>query len=167
MFDREVEQLSFGTDDGTTVKILSHGLGIESRRHYHNSEIGPRPLQAFQQCQREIAFKVALMEFVEHDCSHALQGRIGNQTAGQYALGDKSQPRAWAYRFFKPDLVADCLADLFAELPRDSTRRQPRRDPARFEYNYFAPHDPQKRGRHSGCLPRTRSGHDHKVLVQL
>ena len=162
----EVEQFPFGTDDGTTVKILRHGFGIESRRHDDDSQIGPRPLQAFQQRQREIAFEVALMEFIEHHCSHALQGWIGKQTPGEYAFSDKSQARARANRFFKPDLVSDRLADRFAEFPCDSTRRQSRRDPARLEHNHFTAHDPKQRGRHPGRLPRTRSGHDHKVRVQ-
>ena len=136
--DRKLEQLSLGAHDGATAKILRNRIGIEGRRHHHNSQIGPRPLQALQQCQREIAFKVALMELVEHDGGHALQRWIGKQAPGQYALGDKAQARARANRFFKSDLVADGLAELFAELPCHSPRRQPCRNPARFEHNHFA-----------------------------
>ncbi len=58
---------------GQPAKILRHGIGIEGRRHDHDSQIGPRLLQAFQQCQREIAFEVALMELIQHHGSHALQ----------------------------------------------------------------------------------------------
>ena len=118
MFDRKVEQPSFGMHDGTTVKIFRHGIGIESRRHDHDSQIGPRPLQALQQCQREIAFEVALMKFIEHHSRHPLQERIGKQPPREYALSDESQPRARGNRFFKPDLISDSLSDRFAELPR-------------------------------------------------
>ena len=73
MLDRKVEQPSFGTHDRTTVKIFRHGIGIESRRHDHDSQIGSRALQSLQQCQREIAFEVALVKFIEHHRRHALQ----------------------------------------------------------------------------------------------
>ena len=72
---------------------------------------------------------------------------VGKQAPGQYALGDKPQPRARANCFLKPDLIADSLAGLFAHLPRDSTRRQSCRNPAWFEHNHFAAHNPKQRGR--------------------
>ena len=167
MFDRKVEQPSFGVHDGATVKIFRHGIGIESRRHDHDSQIGPCPLQALQQRQREIAFEVALVKFIEHHGRHPLQERIRKQPPREYALSDESQPRATGNRFFKPDLISDSLSNWFAELPRHSTRRQPRRNPARLEYHHFAAHDTKQRGRYSSSLSRTRCGYDHKIRAQL
>ncbi len=76
MLDRKFEEGSLGSNDGTAAKIFRDGICIERCRHHHDSQIGPRLLQAFQQCQREIAFEVALMELIEHYSSHALQGWI-------------------------------------------------------------------------------------------
>ena len=72
MADREVELPPLGPQDRTTVEVLRHGTGIERRRHDHDPQIGPRLLQAFQQCQREIALQVALMELIQHHGGHAL-----------------------------------------------------------------------------------------------
>ena len=82
MPDRKLEPGSLRAHDGTIAKILRHGSGIEGRRHDHDSQIGPRPLQAFQQCQREIAFEVALMKLIQHHRSHALQSMDRKAGAG-------------------------------------------------------------------------------------
>jgi hypothetical protein len=73
VLDRKFEQGSFGSHDRTNAKILRHGIGFEGRRHDHDSQIGSRPLQAFQQCQGKVAFDVALMKLIEHNGGHALQ----------------------------------------------------------------------------------------------
>src|ERR1700730_6008394 len=167
MFDGEIEELSFGTKHWTSVEIFRDRRGIESRRHDYDSEFGPRMLQPFQQRQREIAVQVALMKFVEYDGGHALQIGIGKKSPREYALDNKSQPRARANRFFEPDLISDGLADLLAEFGCDSTRGKPGRNPTRFEHHDFTADDSQKRGRHSSRLARPRSGHDHKVGAQF
>ena len=102
-----------------------------------------------------------LVELVNHDGGHALQVRVGNQAPREYAFGHESQPRAWAARLFKPDVVSDCLANFLVEFPRDSARRHPCCDPAWFKHNHFAVHNTEQRRRDSRRLPRTWSGHDY------
>ena len=156
-----------GAQDAGVVQVRRDGRRVQRRRHHHQLEVGTAgALQAAEQREREIAFQVALVEFIQHHGRHALQRRFRKQTPGEYPLSDKSQARAWAYRFFKPDLVSDRLADRFAEFPCHSTRRQSRRYSARFEHNHFTAHDSEKRRWYSGGLPRTGSSHDHKVRAQ-
>ncbi len=45
---------------------MRHGSGIERRRHDHDAQLRPRLLQAFQQCQRQVAVQVALVELIQH-----------------------------------------------------------------------------------------------------
>ena len=68
--------------------------GVECRRHHHQLEIGPpRALQPAQQRQRQIAFQMALVEFVEHHAGHALERRVAQQAAREHAFGQKAQAR--------------------------------------------------------------------------
>src|SRR5437660_11165226 len=123
MFDREVEHPSLREHDRTITEKLRHRLGIQSRGHDENSQIWPRPLQSFQQSQREIGLEMALVKFIEHYRSHTFQRRIRKQSSRKYPFGDKAQARAWPNRFLKPDLVSDRLSHGFAEFRSNSTRR--------------------------------------------
>ena len=90
MLNREIKQLSFRTNDRTAIEISRHRLGIESRRHHYDEQIGARLLQAFEQGQRKIALEVALVEFIEDDRVDAFQVGIRKQPAREHALRDKS-----------------------------------------------------------------------------
>ena len=167
MFDRKIKQFALRPDYRTTTQIPRHRNSVESCRHYDDQQIAPRPLQSFQQCQRKIAFQMALVEFIEHHRVYAFQLRIREKAPCEHALGDKAKPRARANRFFKPNLVPDGLADRFAAFRRDSTRRQARCYPARLQHDHISAHHTQQSGRHSSGLARTRSGYDHQVRLQF
>ena len=77
MLDRKLEEPSSGSHDGTaagaaTFQVTRNRIGIEGCRHDYNSQLGPCPLQALQQCQRKIAFQMALMELIEHHGADSL-----------------------------------------------------------------------------------------------
>src|SRR5580692_7193184 len=110
---------------------------------------------------------MALVKLIEHDCRHTFQLRIGEQTAGQQALSDKSHPRARTNRLFEANLISDGFAYRFAEFRLDSTRHQARCDPARLQHDHISAHNTKQRGRHSSSLTRTRSGYDHEVRLEF
>src|SRR6266481_10187244 len=112
MPDGQIEQLSRGPQNWTFAKIMRHRIGIELGRHNNDSQIGPGLLQAFQQCQRQVAIQMALMELIQHNSVHATEAWIRKQSPGHYALRDKPEPCEWADCFFKPNLIADGFADL-------------------------------------------------------
>ena len=113
--------------------------GVQGGGHDDDLEIGPpRALQAPQQGQREIAFEMALVEFVEHHAAHARQIGVAQHAAREHALGQEAQARAGSRHFFEAHLIADCLADGLTALGCHITRRQTRGQTARFQHEHLA-----------------------------
>ena len=95
---------------------------IERRRHHDDLQIRPaRTLQPPQQRQREIAFQMPLVEFVEHHAPHALQSRVAQHAAREHALGQEAQPRTRSRYFFEAHLIADRAARRLAAFARDDS----------------------------------------------
>ena len=112
---------------------------VERRRHDDDPQIGPpRALQAPQQRQREVAFQMPLVEFVEHHAAHALQLRVAQQAAGEHALGQEAQARARTGYLLEAHLVADGLARRLAAFAGHKPRRQARGQAARLQHQHLA-----------------------------
>ena len=77
-----------------------------------------------QQGERQVGLQVPLVELVEHDGAHRLQERVGEELAGQDALGHEAEPRRSPNPPLEPDLIADL--DRPSLQPRSSATRGPR-----------------------------------------
>jgi hypothetical protein len=167
MPDRQFKQLSLRSKDRTIFEISSYRRRIERGRHHDDAHLRPGALETLQECQREIAVQVALVEFVEDNRVDALEGWIGQEPAGQNTLRDKPQSRARANPLLETDLVANRSANLFARLPRDPSCSQACRNPARLEHDDFTS-DKTENGRwNTGGLPGSRRRFDDEVARLL
>ena len=110
----------FAANHARTAQIRGDRRGIERRRHHHDAEVGPRgALEADQKGEREVAFEVALVEFVQHDTAGALQLRVAHEAAREHAFGKKAQASSGPGDFLEADLVADGRTHALAELAGD------------------------------------------------
>ena len=117
MFDRKIEQRSGRTQDRTAAKIFRYGLGIESRRHHHDSQLGRVRCSRFNNASARSLSRWRSWNSSSTTASTPFSDRIRKQPAGKHPLGNKSQPRAGPDRFFKPDLVTNGLADRLRRVP--------------------------------------------------
>jgi hypothetical protein len=163
MPDRQRKPLSLRSKDRTTFKVSSYRRRIERGRHHDNPNLPSRALEPLQEYQRKITVQVSLVELVENDRIDSPEGWICKQTAGQNALRDKSQSRAWSGLLFETDLIADRSSNLFAQLPCDPSCRHARCDPAWLERNNFAANETENGRWDAGGLSRARWRFDDKV----
>ena len=166
MLNGKLEQRSGRTQDRATGKIFRNRLGLKSRRHNHDSQLRPCPLQSLQQRQRKIALQMAFVKLVEHNSVDTPQHRIRKQAPGKHPFSHEAQARPRADRLFKPNLVANGFANVFAAFPRDPTSREPRRNPSWFQHNHVTAHNSEHGRRHARSLPRAGRCHDHQVWLQ-
>ena len=94
--DGEREDAAFGAKDGTVAEVAGDRRGVEGGGHDDDAERGALLLQALEQGEGEVALEVALVELVEDDGVDAVEGGIGEQAAGEDAVGDEAEARAWA-----------------------------------------------------------------------
>ena len=146
-------------------KVLRDGRRVQRGGHDDDLEIRPaRPLQAPQQGQREIAFEMAFVEFVEHHASHAREVGIVQHAAGEHALGQETQARTRSGDLLEAHLIADCLADGFAALGGHVTRRQTRGQTARFQHQHLARGELEQCGWHARGLSRAGRRFQHEMV---
>jgi len=130
---------ALGADGARAAQVFGDGSGVERGRHHDQAKIGPaRLLQAAQQRQRQVAFEMPLVKFIEHHAAHPLEIRVGKQAAREHPFREESQARGGAGDFLEAHLISHRPADLLAALRRDVARRQPSRETARFEHQHFA-----------------------------
>ena len=147
------------------AKVLRDRRRVQRGGHDDDLEIRPaRPLQAPQQGQREIAFEMALVEFVEHHAPHAREVGIAQHAACEHALGQEAQARTGPGDFFEAHLIADCLADGLAALGCDIARRQTRGQTARFQHQHLACGELEQCGRHARGLSRAGRRFQHEMV---
>ena len=163
MPDGKREEPSLGSEDGAVSEILRDGRGIERGGHDEDAQLGTRALKALQEGEREVGVEMSLVEFVEDNCVDALEGRVGEETAGEYALCNETQACAGADLFFKADLIADGCADFFTELRSDSAGGETSGDATWFEDNNCAAEEGEESWWNAGRLPCSGRRLDDKI----
>ena len=138
VLDRDVEAFPFGADHSAAEERRDR-RGVERRRHGGEAEVGAACLlETPQECERDVALEVALVDLVEQHRSHAAKGRVGDEAACEHALGDEAHPRPAARHVLEPHGVPDGLADALAELVGDAPRGKASREAARLEHDDLA-----------------------------
>ena len=132
VLDVDLERATFRVHDGRIVQELRDRRGVERGRHRDELQLAlasaPQP---HEQREREVAVEVTLVQLVDDHAADAAQLGIGEQPAGQDALGHEPDPRRAARLPIEPHLVADLAAELDPALARHACRREPRGEPAR------------------------------------
>ncbi len=96
--------------------------GVERRGHHHQEQVGPDLIADLaQERQRQVGLQVPLVELVEHDGADRLEEGVGEELAGQDALGDEAEARRVRIATLESDLVADLSP---SSQPRSSATRR-------------------------------------------
>ena len=102
--------------DGLGADGLADGCGVDGGRHHDEVEVGAENvLDLSRQTEGEVGLQAALMELVEDDAGHAVEGGVVGHASGEDALGDDLDAGAGRYLALEAYLVADGLTDGFAE----------------------------------------------------
>ncbi|GEM_PF-5871 len=125
VFDLQREEAAITAQDRAVVEELGDGLTVESRRHDDEAEVRARGgLQAMEQGEGEVAFEVALVEFVKDDGGDAVEFGVREETAGENTFGEEAKAGVAAAHLLEADLIADGTADGLATLFGDAARGQ-------------------------------------------
>jgi hypothetical protein len=120
VLDLEREVAAFGAENASAAEKAGDGRGVEGRGHDDEAEIGARGLlEAAEEGEGEVAFEVALVELVEDDGAGAVESRVGEEAAGEDALGEKAKAGTRAGDVLEADLIADSIAEALAALGGD------------------------------------------------
>ena len=83
---------SLRADDRAIVQKPADRRGVERGRHDDQNQIGADLAADFaQERQREVAVQVALVKLVEDDGTDPFEERVGQELAGEDALGQESE----------------------------------------------------------------------------
>ena len=135
---------------GASPRKRATGPGSKVADITTSAEVGAALPQAPEQREAEVGREVPLVELVEHHRTDAAQLRVGEQAAGEDALGDEAHARGGRGHLLEADLVADAPADAARRAPR---RRGPRRGAwpaARLEDPQLAVERRRRRGARGG-----------------
>lgn len=147
------------------VQILGQGGCLKSGGHDNEAEIGTGLfLQAAEQREREIAFQVALVEFVEDDGSHVSKSGIGKQAAGEDAFGEEAQAGGGPGNLFEANLVADGGANGFPVLGGNEAGGETGGQAAGFEDQDIQAIQGQQGVGNAGGFTGAGRGFDHQIL---
>ena len=95
-------------------------------------------LQVEAECQGEVGFQRALVDFVQDDRGDAIQARIGLQAAHEQPLGDDFYPRVGGDGGVQPRAEADSAAELFTQQRGHARGGGPGGKAARLQHQDFA-----------------------------
>ena len=163
VLDRDGERAAFRADDRRIAEELRDRLGVERRRHHERDQLGPARPQPLDQREREVAIEVTLVELVDHDAADAAQLGMGEQPAGQHALGHELDPGRRRDLAIEPHLVADLAPEVAATLARHAGRRESRRESPRLQHDELAGDEArvEQRARDARRLAGTGRRHEH------
>jgi len=103
------------------------------------------------------------VKFVQHYGVDAREVWVGDQAAGQNALGEKTKPGSRAGNFFEPDLVTHGLAERLRHFLGYPARGQPNSQTPRLQHQYVSVHQIQQGRRNSSGFSRTRRSFDDEI----
>ena len=126
----------FDPDDRAAAEERRDRLGVERGRHHdriRSSRTDSADLA--KQGEGQVGVQAPLVELVEDDGADAFEERVGEELAGEDALGRDAQPGPRADPPLEADLVADLLAQRPAVLLGDPPRRGAGRDAPGLEHD--------------------------------
>ena len=114
---------------------MSNLIGQSLGRYYILEQLGEGGMAIVYKAsdtrlERDVAVKVAFVEFVKDEGRNAAQLRVLDHLAQQQTLGDKADACVGAGDVFKAYLVADFAAELGLAFPGDARRKEPSGQPA-------------------------------------
>jgi hypothetical protein len=121
------------------------------------------------QGEAEIGVEGTLMKFVEQHARDAVEGRIGQDHAGEHPFRDHLETCLAADLRAEPHAQADGVADLLAEGARHAVGGGAGGEPARLEEDQLAPFRPglvEQVKRHACRLAGPGRGHEHSVWAR-
>jgi hypothetical protein len=114
---------------------------VESRRHDENAKLRSEAFAGVQgERQAEIRLEVALVEFIEDDQCHAVEGGISLEASGENAVGDDLDPGRAGYPALVTGGQTDSLSDTLAEERSHPCGRSTSCDPTGLEQEYAPVH---------------------------
>ena len=150
---------AFGAEDPGVPEVLSNGRGLQSGRHHDQAEVGAAgALEPAEQGEREVAFEVPLVEFIEDDGAGAIEKGVREEAAGEYAFSEEAQACARSGDFLEANLVADSFAGPLAEPGGDVAGGEARGQAAGLEHEDLAIAGIEEGGRNTGGLAGARAG---------
>lgn len=153
VFDGEREDSAGGVEHLAVAEEGCDGGRVECGGHDDDLEVGARGLlQATEECEREVAVDVALVELIEYDGVDAGEERVADEAAYKDAFGDEAKARLRADGFFEAHLEADGFAGLLVPLPCDAACGHACGESTRFKDDDFAGNDLEECGWDAGGL---------------
>ncbi len=150
---------AFGAQNGGAAEIAGDGGGIEGGRHDDEAKVGAvGALEAAEKSEGEIAFEVALVEFVEYDATDLVQARVAEEAAREDAFGEEAQAGLRAGHIFEADLIADGGADGLVALGGDEAGGEAGGEAARLEDEDLTRIEGEEGGRDSRGLAGSGRG---------
>ncbi|MNM67038.1 hypothetical protein D3C81_785550 [compost metagenome] len=162
----------FAADHRGIVEQARQTLALKGRRHQQDLQrrLVTQQLATIEaQGQGQVGIEAALVELVEDQQAHTVQGRVGLQTTGENPFGNHLDPRVRADLAVQPNAITDRLPDLLAQLAGQPLGCRPCRQAPRFEHEDALPGQPRlikQRQRHTGGLAGAGGRFEHRFVAQ-
>ena len=165
------ETAALAGDDRRVFQQGGHLVAVQRGGHDQQAQVWPEHGPALQaEGQSHVGLQGALVEFVEDDAAHTGQFGVGQQAAGQHALGDDLQPGPGRDGALLPHAVAHGLAHILAQQAGGVACQGPGSHPARLQQQdlpAFQPGGLQQPQGHAAAFPGAgRGAQDGIALLQ-